>query len=146
MEKITEAQVIRIDTKATGARIRELRKKHNLRVEDIRAYINLSDTQAIYKWQRGATLPSIENLLALSRLFNTTIEDIIQELGEEDKSSPSVILWTYLKHPEVVQKVLMEVQEKHLVMEGIEVILREISERTIREEGINNAVICQYTT
>jgi len=30
MEKITEAQVIRIDTKATGARIRELRKKHNL--------------------------------------------------------------------------------------------------------------------
>ena len=28
MEKITEAQVIRIDTKATGARIRELRKKH----------------------------------------------------------------------------------------------------------------------
>ena len=31
-------------------------------------------------------------------------------------------------------------------MEGIEVILREISERTIREEGINNAVICQYTT
>ena len=25
MEKITEAQVIRIDTKATGARIRELR-------------------------------------------------------------------------------------------------------------------------
>lgn len=26
MEKITEAQVIRIDTKATGARIRELRK------------------------------------------------------------------------------------------------------------------------
>ena len=77
MEKITEAQVIRIDTK------------------DIRAYINLSDTQAIYKWQRGATLPSIENLLALSRLFNTTIEDIIQELGEEDKSSPSVILWTY---------------------------------------------------
>ena len=57
--------------------------------------INLSDTQAIYKWQRGATLPSIENLLALSRLFNTTIEDIIQELGEEDKSSPSVILWTY---------------------------------------------------
>ena len=95
MEKITEAQVLRIDTKATGARIRELRKKHNLRVEDIRAYINLSDTQAIYKWQRGATLPSIENLLALSRLFNTTIEDIIQELGEEDKSSPSVILWTY---------------------------------------------------
>ena len=43
MEKITEAQVIRIDTKATGARIRELRKKHNLRVEDIRAYINLSE-------------------------------------------------------------------------------------------------------
>ena len=53
---------------------------------------------------------------------------------------------SHLKHLEVVQKVLMEVQEKHLVMEGIEVILREISERTIREEGINNAVICQYTT
>ena len=77
MEKITEAQVIRIDTKATGARIRELRKKHNLRVEDIRAYINLSDTQAIYKWQHGSAMPTIENLAILAAIFEVKVDDIL---------------------------------------------------------------------
>ena len=74
---------------------------------------------------------------------NVRIETVLPSILDEDVSMNII---SHLKHPEVVQKVLMEVQEKHLVMEGIEVILREISERTIREEGINNAVICQYTT
>ena len=79
----------------TGENITKLRKQKHLSVREIQEVFGFETPQAIYKWQRGATLPSIENLLALSRLFNTTIEDIIQELGEDDKSSPSVILWTY---------------------------------------------------
>ena len=84
-----------INMRETGRRICELRKARGITVRELCEYMGFTEPQAIYKWQRGATLPSIENLLALSRLFNTTIEDIIQELGEEDKSSPSVILWTY---------------------------------------------------
>ena len=45
--------------------------------------------QAVYKWQRGESLPTVDNLFALSRLFGTSVDDILIgcEDGEE-KSSP----------------------------------------------------------
>ena len=77
-----------IDTKATGARIRELRKQKNIKVEDLREFMGFESEQAIYKWQRGDCLPSIDNLYALSKLFGTTVEDILRE-GKQTPSSYS---------------------------------------------------------
>ncbi|MED9969431.1 MAG: XRE family transcriptional regulator, partial [Ruminococcus sp.] len=33
--------------------------------------------QAIYKWQRGAALPTVDNLVVLSAVFNTNINNIL---------------------------------------------------------------------
>lgn len=33
--------------------------------------------QAIYKWQQGLALPTIDNLVALAALLGVTIDDII---------------------------------------------------------------------
>ncbi len=80
-----------IDVKATGARIRQLRKDRHLRVEDISAFMGFESDQAVYKWQRGDSLPTLDNMYALSRLFETSIEDILQgsrEEREESESSP----------------------------------------------------------
>lgn len=77
-----------IDAVATGARIKELRKKKNLRVEDISRYMGFESEQAIYKWQRGDSLPTVDNLYALSKLFEVPIDDILVGSREEDKSSP----------------------------------------------------------
>lgn len=77
-----------INLKATGARIRELRKAHHLKVEDIARFMGFESEQAVYKWQRGDCLPTVDNLYALSILFETTIEDILQSNREEDESSP----------------------------------------------------------
>ena len=68
-----------LNTKKTGARIKELREENNLRIEDIRDFMGLESYQAIYKWQSGQSLPSVDNLFALSKLFGTTIEDILVE-------------------------------------------------------------------
>lgn len=68
-----------LNTKKTGARIKELREENNLRIEDIREFMGLESYQAIYKWQSGQSLPSVDNLFALSKLFGTTIEDILVE-------------------------------------------------------------------
>ena len=68
-----------INTVATGKRIRELRKKNNLKIEDICEFMGFESVQAIYKWQRGETMPSVDNLFALSKLFGITIEDILVE-------------------------------------------------------------------
>ncbi len=66
-----------IDLKATGARIRELRIKNNLTVEEVMAFMGFEAPQAVYKWQRGESLPSVDNLFALSKLFGARIEDIL---------------------------------------------------------------------
>ncbi|MCR5627413.1 MAG: helix-turn-helix domain-containing protein [Lachnospiraceae bacterium] len=75
-----------LDTKATGERIKELRMAHNLKVEDIALYMGLESVQAVYKWQRGESLPSVDNLYALSKLFETSIDDILKGKEEEDES------------------------------------------------------------
>lgn len=50
--------------------------------------------QAVYKWQRGDSLPTVDNLYALSRLFETTVDDILRGEREEDESPLSFLLET----------------------------------------------------
>lgn len=77
-----------IDVKATGARIKELRKARRLKVDEIARFMGFESEQAIYKWQRGDSLPTIDNLYALSRLFETSVDDILRGSREEDESPP----------------------------------------------------------
>jgi transcriptional regulator with XRE-family HTH domain len=78
-----------LDTTAIGARIRELRKINKLTVEQIREFLGLESTQAIYKWQRGESMPTIDNLYALSILFETSVDSILKGSREEDERSSS---------------------------------------------------------
>lgn len=78
-----------LDPVATGARIRELRNANRLTVDDVREFLGLESTQAIYKWQRGESLPTIDNLYALSTLFETSVDDILIGSREEDERSSS---------------------------------------------------------
>ena len=80
-----------IDLAATGANIIRLRKEHGYSVADLQDFFGFEAPQAIYKWQQGKTLPSTENLFALSQFFEVTIEDILvakkpkfQMLPQED--------------------------------------------------------------
>lgn len=76
-----------LDAKATGARIKELRKEKHIKVEEISRFMGFETDQAVYKWQRGESLPTVDNLYALSKLFGTTIDDILQG-SKEDNSLP----------------------------------------------------------
>lgn len=68
-----------IDLEATGANILRLRKQKGLSVKDLQVYFGFECPQAIYKWQWGQSLPSVDNLFALSKLFNTSIDEILVE-------------------------------------------------------------------
>jgi len=74
-----------IDVKATGARIRQLRMERGLTIRDVSEYMGFSTDQAVCKWQRGDSLPSLDNLYALSKLYETTMEDIL--VGCDERSS-----------------------------------------------------------
>ena len=66
-----------IDMLKTGKNIQKIREECGLSVNDVRRYINLDNPQAIYQWQRGIALPSVDHLLALSVLFEVKMEDIL---------------------------------------------------------------------
>ncbi len=61
---------------ATGARITELRKKNNITVKDIELTLGVTKN-AVCKWQRGETMPSIDNLVALAAMMNVTLNEIV---------------------------------------------------------------------
>ena len=80
-----------LDLTATGERIKELRVKNNLRVKDISIFMGFENDQAVYKWQRGDSLPSVDNLYALSLLFGVTIDEIL--VGNKKESDCSSFLF-----------------------------------------------------
>lgn len=61
----------------TGQNIVALRKKAGLSVRDLQDVFGFATPQAIYKWQHGAALPTIDNMVVLAALFGVKIDDIL---------------------------------------------------------------------
>lgn len=66
-----------VDLIRTGQNITRLRIKAGLSVKDLQDVFGFATPNAIYKWQNGAALPTVDNLLVLSVIFNVKIDDII---------------------------------------------------------------------
>ena len=66
-----------IDMMRTGQRITELRKMSGLTVRDLQRIFGFTTPQAIYKWQHGETIPSVDNLVVLSVVFKVPIDEIL---------------------------------------------------------------------
>ena len=66
-----------VDMAATGMNIRNLRMAAGLSVRDLQGIMGFTTPQAIYKWQRGSTLPTIDNLIVLSVVFDVPMDDIV---------------------------------------------------------------------
>ena len=79
----------RIDMQATGKRIQTLRKNCGVTVEQLCEMLQLAAPRAIYKWQRGDTLPTLDNLIMLASIFGTTMDNIIvkEEAGGDEKDT-----------------------------------------------------------
>ena len=66
-----------IDMIQTGKNINRLRKQANLSVKDLQNIFGFATPQAIYKWQQGAALPSIDNLVVLVAVLQVSLDDIL---------------------------------------------------------------------
>jgi len=66
-----------IDMTATGNNITRMRMNAGLTVRDVQEIFGFSTPQAIYKWQRGAALPTVDNLVVLAAIFGVKIDDIL---------------------------------------------------------------------
>ena len=65
-----------IDVTATGRNIGTMIKRSNYSVPDVADYLGTSPS-LVYRYIRGDVLPSTDRLLALSRLLDVTINDLI---------------------------------------------------------------------
>ena len=66
-----------INMVATGQNITRLRKQAGLSVSNLQQIFGFTTPQAIYKWQRGTALPTVDNLVILAAVFNTGIDNIL---------------------------------------------------------------------
>lgn len=66
-----------IDMVLTGQNIRRLRKNAGLSVRDLQYIFGFATPQAIYKWQQGTAMPSLDNLVVLASVLDVSIDDIL---------------------------------------------------------------------
>ena len=66
-----------IDMVRTGQNIARLRKQAGLSVRDLQDVFGFATPQAIYKWQQGAALPTIDNLVVLAAVLQVRLDDIL---------------------------------------------------------------------
>ena len=66
-----------VDLVRTGANIVRLRKAAGLTVRDLQTAFGFNSPQAIYKWQNGTALPTVDNLIGLAALLRVPIDDIL---------------------------------------------------------------------
>ncbi len=66
-----------IDMTATGMNITRMRIRAGLTVKDLQAVFGFSTPQAIYKWQRGTALPTVDNLVVLAAVFGVRMDEIL---------------------------------------------------------------------
>ena len=66
-----------VNMKATGENIVKLRKDAGLSVRDIQNACGFGTPQAVYKWQQGLALPTVDNLVVLAAVFGVTMDEIV---------------------------------------------------------------------
>lgn len=71
------AEIPIINMTATGENIRQLRAIQGISVKDLQDVFGFTNPQAIYKWQNGMSIPTIDNLVILASVLGTTIDDIL---------------------------------------------------------------------
>lgn len=66
-----------IDLKETGRNIARIRKEAGLSVRDLQMVLGFTSPQAIYKWQHGECLPTLDNIVILSAVLGVRIDEIL---------------------------------------------------------------------
>ena len=66
-----------INMTATGNNIMRLRINAGMTVKDLQNVFGFSSPQAVYGWIRAKSVPSIDNLVVLASILNTTMDDLI---------------------------------------------------------------------
>ena len=66
-----------IDKKKMGCTLKRYMQERGLTAKDVQEYLGLACVQTVYRWTAGISVPTVDNLYALSRLMNTSVDTFI---------------------------------------------------------------------
>lgn len=66
-----------INKKETGVNLRRIMDQRGVAVKDVQQYLGLGSVQSVYRWLSGISMPTIDNLYALSELFQLPIDAMV---------------------------------------------------------------------
>ena len=90
----------RISKVETGRRIRRLMAEYGVTVREVQEEMELESPQAIYKWLKGKSMPTTENLLILAKLLRVPMEELVVTEEENEYEAERKAEWEK-KHPPV---------------------------------------------
>ena len=67
-----------ISKKETGINLRRIMDQCGITTKDVQKYLGLGCVQSVYRWLDGVNMPTIDNLYALSELFQMPIDAIVR--------------------------------------------------------------------
>ena len=82
-----------------GNRLAELRKEHGYSQEDLAEKLGVS-RQAISKWECGEASPDTDNLIELARLYNTSLDELLEIKKPEENNNDNKHVVVDLKDDE----------------------------------------------
>lgn len=68
---------INIDTVKTGQNLKKYRERKGLTVFNVSEKLGLECPQSVYKWERGDSMPRIDNFFALCYLYGVSPKDLL---------------------------------------------------------------------
>ena len=84
-----------------GENLIHLRKKHNLSQEDLANQIHVT-RQTISKWELGITVPDMDILIDISKLFSISIDELVgNEKKKEEVIKPKIKVYEYVSKKKV---------------------------------------------
>lgn len=88
---LTVTTYLIIDMAETGSNIRNLIRINDTPPCELQQYLGFSNIQSIYHWMQGRSLPTVDNLILLSHIWNISINDILRckEISYRKRPNPN---------------------------------------------------------
>lgn len=67
-----------INKRETGVNLRRIMDMRGITPKDVQQYLGLGCVQSVYHWFEGKSMPSVDNLYALSDLFQMPMDAIVR--------------------------------------------------------------------
>lgn len=74
-----------INKKETGVNLRRIMDMRGVKPKDIQEYLGFGCVQSVYRWLDGVSMPTVDNLYAISKMLQVPILDKISEVANAGK-------------------------------------------------------------